>query len=154
MIVSKLGLKPGFKVAESGTGTGNLSVTMAKAIFPKGHLYTYEFNQVRVDAARQDFAQLGLDEFVTCTHRDVLADGFLLGDQVTAASMDACFLDLPSPERAVPHAYLILKTKGKVCNFSPCIEQVQRVAEAMATVGFYDIRTYECLNHEIENKAF
>lgn len=154
MIVAKLGLRPGFRVAESGTGSGNLSVSIAKAIFPRGHLFTFEFNQMRAARASQDFAQLGLDEFVTCTHRDVLADGFLLDDRVTASSVDACFLDLPSPERAVPHAYAVLKPKGKVCNFSPCIEQVQKVVEAMAAIGFFDIRTFECLSHEIENKAF
>jgi len=154
MIVLKLGLHPGSKVAESGTGSGNLSVSMIKALFPKGHLYTFEFNEVRVQKAQQDFAQLGLDEYVTCTHRDVLAEGFFLDDKVTAGSMDACFLDLPSPERAVTHAYQVLSKKGKVCNFSPCIEQVQKVTEAMAKIGFYDIRTFEVLNHEIENKAF
>jgi len=44
MICNRLGLKPGCKVVESGTGTGSLSVSMCKAVFPKGHLFTYEFN--------------------------------------------------------------------------------------------------------------
>jgi tRNA A58 N-methylase Trm61 len=43
------------------------------------------------------------------THRDVLSKGFLLGDQVVSESMDAVFLDLPSPHMAVKHAYQVLK---------------------------------------------
>ena len=61
---------------------------------------------------------------MTVTHRDVLSNGFLLDDKVTPNSIDACFLDLPSPEVAVKHAYQILGKKGRLCNFSPCIEQV------------------------------
>ena len=105
MIITRLGLKPGHKVCESGTGTGSLSVSLCKTIFPKGHLFTFEFNEVRVKKAKIDFERLGLDSFITVTHRDVLSDGFVLGEDVTPSSMDACFLDLPSPERAIPHAY-------------------------------------------------
>lgn len=45
------------------------------------------------------------------THRDVLNNGFLLKNEETQEvlvaenTIDAIFLDLPSPERAVPHAY-------------------------------------------------
>jgi tRNA (adenine57-N1/adenine58-N1)-methyltransferase len=61
MIVSRLGLRPGFKVVESGTGTGSLSTSMCKAIFPQGHLFTFEFNKTRVEGAIADFNKIGLD---------------------------------------------------------------------------------------------
>jgi tRNA (adenine57-N1/adenine58-N1)-methyltransferase len=89
---------------------------------------------------------------VTVTHRDVLSHGFLLDSRVTEGIADAVFLDLPSPHLAVRHAYQVLKTRGRLCNFSPCIEQVQRASLEMAKLGFYDIVTIECLNREYETR--
>jgi tRNA (adenine57-N1/adenine58-N1)-methyltransferase len=67
------------RVVESGTGSGSLSNALIKAILPTGHLFTYEFNENRANGARTDFGKLGFaPEFVTVTHRDVLAGGFLL----------------------------------------------------------------------------
>lgn len=97
MVCMRLGLRPGLTVVESGTGSGSLSVSLCKSIFPKGHLYTFEFNEKRVKCAKDDFVKLGLDQYITCTHRDVLSDGFLLDDRVKEGQVDAVFLDLPSP---------------------------------------------------------
>lgn len=126
-------MKPGLKVVESGTGSGSLSTSICRTIYPTGHLYTFEFNESRVEKAKKEFERFGIDEYITVTHRDVLKDGFELplageGEKLVTDSMiDAVFLDLPSPEVAVKHAYRILKTRGRLCNFSPCIEQVQNV---------------------------
>eukprot|EP00347_Sterkiella_histriomuscorum_P016963 403351184 len=154
-VLFKLELQPGYRVAESGTGSGSLSVSILKTIVPTGHLFTYEFNQVRAEKAKEDFQRLGFyPNNVHVTHRDVLNNGFLLNDDqtqevlVAPGSIDAIFLDLPSPERAVPHAYQVLRKGGKLCNFSPCIEQVQKAVTEMARQGFYEIRTYETLTRE------
>ena len=121
-------------MVESGTGSGSLSVSIAKAIIPTGHLFSFEFNLDRVEKAKLDFAKIGLDSFMTVTHRDVLKKGFTLGQddepiaddctdaRILPGSIDAVFLDLPNPQIAVPHAYKILKKRGRLCNFSPCIE--------------------------------
>ena len=154
MILWRLNLKPGMRVVESGTGSGSLSVSLAKAVYPTGRLYTYEFNEHRKLIAEQEFWNIGMSDYITCTHRDVLSNGFLLDGKVAENSVDAVFHDLPRPEQAVKHAYKVLKPKGKLCNFSPCIEQVQKVALEMANLGFYDIRTFECLSREIQTQKF
>ena len=104
---------------------------------PTGHLFTFEFNESRVGKAKADFETMGFSPYITVTHRDVLSNGFLLDTvgssendvaSVTAGSIDAVFLDLPKPQIAVAHAFEVLRKKGKLCNFSPCIEQVQKVS--------------------------
>lgn len=144
------------RICESGTGSGSLSTSFARACMPTGHLFTFEFNEDRVGKAKAEFAEMGLSKFITVTHRDVLANGFLLlGESekgqdktVTEDSIDCVFLDLPSPQIAVEHAYKVLRKQGKLCNFSPCIEQVQKATTMMAKLGFYNIKTIECLSRE------
>ena len=58
MITSRLGLKQGMTVVESGTGTCSLSVSMTKILFPTGHLFTYEFNQMRYQKAKRRFLEI------------------------------------------------------------------------------------------------
>lgn len=63
---------------------------------------------------------------------------------------DALFLDVPNPWAAVSHAKRALKILGRICCFSPCIEQVQRTAAELRRQRFANIQTIECLSREIE----
>ena len=107
-------LYPGCRVIESGTGSGAMTVAIARAVYPTGHIYTYEYNESRADQARIEFDQLGLGKLVTVTCQDVCAkfdkseEGKKGFKDVEFHSVHAVFLDLPEPWHAVEHALNVL----------------------------------------------
>ncbi|KAJ3124055.1 tRNA (adenine-N(1)-)-methyltransferase catalytic subunit trm61 [Nowakowskiella sp. JEL0407] len=137
-----LELRPGSVVLESGTGSGSFSHSIARSIYPDGHLHTFEFHQPRAEQAEKEFVEHGLNEIVTIKCRDVCKDGFDLQDTV-----DAVFLDLPSPWLAIESAKKAFKKDciGRICCFSPCMEQVLETVNALSSAGFSDIRMFETL---------
>jgi tRNA (adenine57-N1/adenine58-N1)-methyltransferase len=50
-----LDVHPGCRVIETGTGSGCFTLSLARAVSPSGHVYTYEYNAIRAEAARNDF---------------------------------------------------------------------------------------------------
>ncbi|XP_063804598.1 tRNA (adenine(58)-N(1))-methyltransferase catalytic subunit TRMT61A isoform X2 [Pseudophryne corroboree] len=141
MITMMLELKPGSVVCESGTGSGSLSHALIRTVAPTGHLYTVEFHQQRAEKAMEEFQQHRVGHLVTVKNQDVCKNGFGVSHIA-----DAVFLDIPSPWEAIGHAKDALKTEGgRVCSFSPCIEQVQRTCLALMEHGFTDINTLEIL---------
>ncbi|GJJ68641.1 tRNA (adenine57-N1/adenine58-N1)-methyltransferase catalytic subunit [Entomortierella parvispora] len=141
-VMNFLNLKPGMSMIESGTGSGSFSHSIARTLAPTGHLYTFEYHQERVNAAKKEFEDHGLSDMVTLECRDVCKNGFGLENKV-----DAIFLDLPAPWDAVASAKKAFKQDkiGKICTFSPCIEQISRTVTALNDEGFVDIQMYECL---------
>ncbi|XP_077440728.1 tRNA (adenine(58)-N(1))-methyltransferase catalytic subunit TRMT61A [Vanacampus margaritifer] len=138
-ITLMLELKPGSVVCESGTGSGSLSHAILRSIAPTGHLHTVEFHQQRAQIAKEEFAEHRVDHLVTVSNADVCKDGFGV-----AGVADAVFLDIPSPWEAVPHAKAALKSHGgRVCSFSPCMEQAQKTCEALLALNFEEINTLE-----------
>lgn len=143
MIVLQLELSPGSTVIECGTGSGSLSHALIRSIKPHGHLYTFDFHENRVNIAKREFDCHGLSQYVTVQQRDVCADGF--GTELEQRA-DAVFLDLPHPWLAIPHAAKCIKdTGGRICSFSPCIEQVQKACLKLKEVGFQELQTVEVL---------
>ncbi|GBG71698.1 hypothetical protein CBR_g9110 [Chara braunii] len=142
LVISFLELRPGVVVLESGTGSGSLTTSLARAVSPHGHVHTFEFHAQRAAVAKEEFAKNGLDSIVAVDVRDIQGEGF---PEHLAGKADAVFLDLPGPWEAVPSAARSLRPDGVFCSFSPCIEQVQRCCAALHKHGFVDVRTFEVL---------
>lgn len=147
-ITSYLDIRRGSRVIEAGTGSGSFSHSIARSIGPSGHLWSYEFHEVRAQKAREEFAQHGMSDIVTLAHQNVCKDGFNLTD-----AADSVFLDLPAPWDAVEHAKQALRKDRttRICCFSPCMEQVLRTVSALNEAGFSDITMYETLvrSHDV-----
>ncbi|KAI0488284.1 hypothetical protein KFK09_028112 [Dendrobium nobile] len=140
-VISYLEVVPGCVVLESGTGSGSLTTSLARAVAPSGHVYTFDFHEQRAALAREDFIMNGLESFITVSVRDIQGEGF--PDEFCRV-VDSVFLDLPQPWLALPSAARMLKQDGVLCSFSPCIEQVQRSCETLRH-NFTDVRTFEVL---------
>lgn len=65
---------------------------------------------------------------------------------------DAIFLDLPRPQDALDHAVAVLKSDGRLCSFSPCVEQIVVTAKGMTERGFMDIQVVECMERLFSRK--
>jgi len=149
-VIMQLNLRPGCVMLESGTGSGAMSTAIARSIAPHGHLHTYEFNAARVEAARVEFGKNKLNHLVTVHHKDVCGKGVDDGTgdnsggfDVDNESADAVFLDLPEPWLAVVAAANALKKDGRLCSYSPCIEQSQKCTAALMENGFHSVKTVE-----------
>lgn len=153
MILMQLEIVPGSIVIESGTGSGSLSHAFIRSVKPHGHLHTFDFHEIRCNLAKEEFKSHGHENFVTVRNRDVCELGF--SDELNNIA-DAVFLDLPGPWNAIPHAVKALKPSGgRICTFSPCIEQVQKSCKTLNELGFVDIQTMEILQtqYSIQNRS-
>ncbi|KAF8610432.1 tRNA methyltransferase complex GCD14 subunit [Ceratobasidium sp. AG-I] len=141
-IIMWLGIKPGSAVVEAGTGSGSFSHSVARTIGSTGRLFSFEFHEQRANKAKEEFERHGMNEFVTLQHRNVCKDGFGL-----QSAVDSVFLDLPAPWEAVASAKEALRKDriGRICCFSPCIEQVLRTVSALNELGFTGVTTHETL---------
>jgi tRNA (adenine57-N1/adenine58-N1)-methyltransferase len=55
VIVLNLDLFPGCIAVESGTGSGSMTLHMARCVAPTGHIHTFEYNEQRAIAAVRSF---------------------------------------------------------------------------------------------------
>ncbi|KAF9448722.1 GCD14-domain-containing protein [Macrolepiota fuliginosa MF-IS2] len=147
-ITSRLNIRRGSRVIEAGTGSGSFTHSVARTIGDSGHLWSYEFHEVRANKARCEFTRHGMTNIVTLTHRNVCKEGFTVDN-----TADSVFLDLPAPWDAVEHAKRALRKDRitRICCFSPCMEQVLRTVAALNDTGFTEIAMYETLlrPHEV-----
>ena len=129
-----------------------MSSSIQAAISPGGHLYTFEYNEDRFLKNKEAFDNLKFDN-ITTLWRDAYTDGFAPkeNDNYQLKEADSIFLDLPKPWLAIPHANKVLKSGGRICSFSPCIEQVQKSYGELAK-DYTQIRTFECVLRNYDKK--
>lgn len=138
-ILMRLNLFPGRRVLEAGAGSGGLTLALARAVMPSGHVYSYEIKPETCTLARRNLESLGLLPYVSLQQRDVTVAGFDEQD------VDACFLDLREPWLALPAVVAALKTGGLFGSLAPTTNQVEAMLRGLQTHGFSDISVEELL---------
>jgi tRNA (adenine57-N1/adenine58-N1)-methyltransferase len=138
LIIMYSGIGPGSRVVEAGTGTGALTSAIAHYIRPSGRVYTYELRQEFQKNAKKNLERAGLLDYVELKEGDIT-------EGIEEKDVDAVVLDMATPWLVVPHAYTALKGSGILVSFSPTIDQVVKVVEALAEHGFVGVETVETL---------
>ncbi len=138
LIILYSGIGPGSRVVEAGTGTGALTSAIAHYIQPTGRVYTYEIRQEFQKNAKKNLERAGLLDVVKLKEGDVTQG-------IEEKDVDAVILDMATPWLVIPHAYTALKGSGVLVSFSPTIDQVVKVVEALDEHGFVCVETVETL---------
>lgn len=136
LAIFRLGIGPGDVVIEAGTGSGAMTASLANVVRPGGHVYSYEIREEFVETATRNLVKMGLEEYVTINNLDA-RNGFREKD------VDAAFIDLGDPWEVIGPVHLALGGGHPVASFSPTMNQVEKVVDAMKN-GFVDIETVEC----------
>lgn len=134
---------PGARVAEAGAGSGALTVVLAYAVGPSGHVVSYDRRADFLEIARQNVAHAGLGEQVRFVERDVTVEGF------DEAGLDGIVLDLPEPWGALEAVRSALAIGGAVATYTPTYNQLERTVRALRSLGFEEIRSVELLERSL-----
>jgi tRNA (adenine57-N1/adenine58-N1)-methyltransferase len=138
LIILNSGIGPGSRLVEAGTGTGALTSAIAHYIRPNGTVYSYDINQEHQKNAKKNLERAKLLDNVELKEGDITQG-------IEEKDLDAIILDMATPWLVIPHAYEALKGSGVLVSFSPTIEQVVKVTEALYDCGFVCIETCETL---------
>jgi tRNA (adenine57-N1/adenine58-N1)-methyltransferase catalytic subunit len=133
------GVTPGARVAEAGAGSGALTIALASAVGPSGHVTSFDRRPDFLDAASANVRRAGLADRVTFRERDVARDGFDLAD------LDSVVLDLPNPWDVLAAAHGALVIGGYVATYTPTYNQLERTVGALRDLAFDEVRAIEVI---------
>ncbi len=137
-IVMRLNLYAGRRVIEAGTGSGGLTLAFARAVYPDGHVYTYEARPEHQALARKNLATLDVNACITWHVRDI-QEGFEERD------VDAVFLDVRTPWEYLAQVRDALTMGGHFGALVPTTNQVAQVVDALYKMGFVMVTVEELL---------
>lgn len=137
-ILVTMGVGPGEKVMEAGTGSGSMTTALAYAVGSEGRVISYEVKQDVQNLARKNLTRFGLDSRVDFKLGDI-AGGF---DETDA---DCFFLDVPNPYDYIAQVRAALKPGGFLCCLIPTFNQVEKTLYALRQNKFAFIEVCEIL---------
>jgi tRNA (adenine57-N1/adenine58-N1)-methyltransferase len=137
-IVIVMGIGPGVKVLEAGTGSGALTTAFAFLVGESGKVISYERREQMQNLARNNLTRLGLLERVELKLGDV-ANGF------EECDMDAIFLDIPNPYDYMQQVKASLKMGGYFGTILPTTNQVSKTLAALHANDFAFIDVCELM---------
>ena len=137
-------VQPGNLVVEAGTGSGALTMSLARAVGAAGRVISYE--------AREDHAALAKKRIKGFFGEIPVNIELRVGpieEGLEEHTPDRVILDLPEPWHTVPIAAKQLAPGGIFCCYVPTVPQVQEVRRAIDQTGsFLDVMSFEMMMRE------
>jgi tRNA (adenine57-N1/adenine58-N1)-methyltransferase len=133
-----MGIGPGRKVLEAGTGSGSMTTALAYAVGSEGQVVSYEIKPDVQNLARKNLTRFGLESRVDFKLRDI-AEGF---DETDA---DSFFLDVPNPYDYTVQVRNSLKPGGFLCCLLPTMNQVEKTLIALRQTNFAFVEVCELM---------
>ncbi len=133
-----MGIGPGRKVVEAGTGSGSMTTALAYAVGTEGQVISYEVKPDVQNLARKNLTRFGLESRVDFKLRDI-AEGL---DETDA---DSFFLDVPNPYDYTVQVRNTLKPGGFLCCLLPTMNQVEKTLIALRQTNFAFVEVCELM---------
>ncbi len=133
------GVGPGGHVAEAGSGSGALTIALAYAVGPSGHVTSFDRRREFLAAARSNVARSGLGDRVTFRERDVATEG------IDVSGLTSIVLDLPEPWAVLAAVRVALARGGFVATYTPTYNQLERTIRALRELAFDEVQALEVL---------
>jgi tRNA (adenine57-N1/adenine58-N1)-methyltransferase len=128
-ILIQLGVRPGTRIIEAGTGSGSFTTALAYAIGNTGNIYSYEAKEATQKIAIRSLEKLGLTSNIEFKVRDI-REGF------DETDVDAVFLDVANPYDYLVHVKKALKSGGYFASILPTMNQVTTLLTALRRNDF------------------
>lgn len=145
-ILLSMGIGPGEEVLEAGTGSGAMTIALAHAVGPDGHVYTYERRPETVKLAQSNLERLGLADRVTFHTRDI-------GEGFEERELRAAYFDVPNPEDYLEQAREALAPGAFYGCILPTTNQVVTLLDAFGQHDFGFVEVSEILHRYYKAQA-
>jgi len=137
-ILLKMNVYGGQRIIEAGSGSGALTLALARAVAPAGRVYSYESRPEMQRNAVRNLQRAGLSDCVEFKIRDIM-EGF------DESGVDALFLDVRTPWDYLQQAHGALKGGGFFGALVPTTNQVSELIAGLEGSNFGDIEVEELL---------
>ena len=137
-ILVTVGVGPGHKVMEAGTGSGSMTTALAYAVGQSGQVISYEIKPDVQNLARKNLTRFGLASRVDFKLRDIQ-------EGVDETNADSFFLDVPNPYDYTAQVRAALKPGGFLCCLLPTFNQVEKTLYSLHRENFAFIEVCEIM---------
>ena len=137
-ILFHMGIGPGKRVIECGTGSGGLTTALAYMVGKTGKVYSYERKAQIQDLAIKNLTKFGLQNRVDFKVGNA-EDGF------DEENVDAIILDLPNPQDYLHHVRKSLRGGGSLGMILPTFNQVEIILRELKLANFAMVEVSEIL---------